>query len=162
MLAREINFSASEDRTTRDRRVYAQAHDLRVIQCNIPRPKLSKKLISIVDDDEFVRAAMEALVLSLGYKAAVFASAREYLLSDRVRETACLISDLQMPDMSGADLHAWLIADGYRIPIIFVTAARDGEIRTRLLNDGALEVLCKPPNERKLIACLDEAIKSWG
>ena len=128
----------------------------------VPRPKLPKKLVSIVDDDAFVRAAMQALVVSLGYDVAAFPSAREYLLSDLVRETACLISDLRMPDMSGADLQAWLIADGHRIPVVFVTADRDGATRARLMGAGALEVLYKPPDEGKLVACLDEAINSWG
>ena len=127
-----------------------------------PRSKLSKKLISIVDDDEFVREALEGFVLSLGYDAAAFASAREYLLSGRLRDTACLISDLQMPEMSGTDMHERLIADGHRIPIVFVTGACDEGTRVNLLGVGALEVLCKPPSARRLIECLDQAIQSWN
>jgi FixJ family two-component response regulator len=74
-------------------------------------------MISIIDDDEFMLDAVKNLVRSLGYKAAVFSSAEDYLRSEHVRDSACVISDLQMPGMSGADLQDRLIADGLRTPI---------------------------------------------
>jgi FixJ family two-component response regulator len=161
-LALEVKSLASEDKTTGARRLYAQAPDFPVIHCCIPRPQLSKNLISIVENEQIVREALEALIRSLGYNVAAFASALEYLRSDRARDTACLITDLQMPGMSGADLHARLIADDHYIPVIFVTADYDEEFRRRALNAGAFEALSKPVNERRLIECLERAVKSPG
>ena len=79
-------------------------------------------MISIVDDDESVREATKGLVRSLGYVAATFASAEEFLNSDRVNDTSCLITDVQMPGLNGIELQSRLTAMGRRIPIIFVTA----------------------------------------
>ena len=116
-------------------------------------------VISIVDDDESVRVAMKGLVRSLGYLAATFASAEEYLRSDHVQDTACLIVDLQMPGMSGVELQDRLIADGHTTPIIFLTAFPEEKIRARALAAGASGFLSKPFNEECLIACLDRALK---
>jgi len=118
----------------------------------------SDPVISIIDDDESVRDAMESLVRSLGYAAATFASAEEYLRSERVRDSSCLITDLRMPGMSGADLQDVLIADGVTTPIIFVTASRDEGVRTRVLNAGAYGFLHKPFQEQRLIDCLNNAL----
>ena len=105
---------------------------------------LKVPLISIVDDYEPNREATEALVRSLGYAVATFASAEEYLRSDCVRSSSCLITDLQMPGMSGADLQDRLIADGCHTPIIFMTAFSEEKIRARVLGAGALGFLSKP------------------
>ncbi|SFJ77469.1 Response regulator receiver domain-containing protein [Bradyrhizobium sp. Gha] len=126
------------------------------------RRKLKVPLISIVDDDEPNREATEALVLSLGYTAATFASAEEYLRSDCVESSSCLITDLHMPGMSGADLQDRLIADGCHTPIVFVTAFSEEKIRARVLGAGAIGFLSKPFNAECLIRCLDEALKSPG
>jgi FixJ family two-component response regulator len=117
-------------------------------------------VISIVDDEQCAREGLEALILSLGYNVATFASALEYLQSERVSDTACLITDLQMPDMSGIDLQARLISDGHYTPIVFVTGVYDEEFRLRALNAGAFDILSKPVDERKLIECLERAVKS--
>src|SRR6185436_15663795 len=101
-------------------------------------------LIAIVDDNQYVREGLEDLVQSLGYITASFVSADQYLASGRVDDTACLITDLQMPDMTGADLQDRLIAHGLDIPIIFVTASGDEAARKRALSAGALAFLCKP------------------
>ena len=102
-------------------------------------------LISVVDDDQYVRNGLEHLIRSVdGYKVATFSSAEEYLQSGVVAHTSCLISDYQMPGMTGADLQRRLIADGYRIKIIFLSANCSEEDRNRLMNDGALCVLDKP------------------
>jgi len=77
--------------------------------------------ISIVDDDESVRKATENLVRSLGYAAATFSSAGDYLQSDSIRQSSCLITDLRMPQMSGAELQQRLIEDGNDTPIIFMS-----------------------------------------
>lgn len=116
-------------------------------------------VISIVDDDESVREATKALIRSLGYATATFASAEEYLRSDRVRDTLCLITDVQMPGMSGVELQDRLIADGQRTPVIFMTAFPEEDIRARVLGAGAFGFLSKPFNDECLIDCLDEALK---
>jgi len=116
------------------------------------------QLISIVDDDASVREATRSLVRSLGHNAATFASAEEYLLSEYVFNTSCLITDLVMPGMSGADLQQRLIADGNDIPIIFMTACFDEMACARALKSGAYGFLRKPFNEESLIECLDRAL----
>jgi FixJ family two-component response regulator len=112
-------------------------------------------LISIVDDDQCVRDGLERLIRSMdGYKVATFSSAEEYLQSGVVAHTSCLISDYQMPGMTGADLQRRLIASGYRIKIIFLSANCGEEDRNRVLNDGALCVLDKPLDEQILFEWL--------
>ena len=119
---------------------------------------MAKHVISIIDDDESVREATKSLVRSLGYTAAVFASAEEYLQSDRLKDSSCLITDLHMPGMSGADLQDRLIADGRQIPMIFVTAYYEEKVRDRVLDAGAYGFLRKPFNDESLIECLDKAL----
>jgi FixJ family two-component response regulator len=117
-------------------------------------------MISIVDDDASVREATKELVRSLGYSAAAFASAEDFLQSGQLGETACLISDVQMPGLSGIDLQRRLIADGHSLPIIFITAFPDERARTRALDGGAVGFLTKPYREESLIECLGQALKS--
>jgi FixJ family two-component response regulator len=116
-------------------------------------------VISIVDDDESVREATKSLVRSLGYKAVTFGSAEEFLESAQVMGTACLITDVQMPGLSGVELQDRLIADGHRMPVIFVTAFPDDRLRGRVLKSGAIGYLPKPFNEDRLIKCIDTALK---
>ena len=118
----------------------------------------STPLISIVDDDESVRDATEGLINSLGYPAATFASAEEFLNSDRVNDTTCLITDVQMPGLSGVELQRRLIDQGRPKPTIFVTAFPDDRTRNRVLNAGAIGYLSKPYSEESLIECLDTAL----
>jgi FixJ family two-component response regulator len=115
-------------------------------------------MISIVDDDAFVRQAIGELVQSLGYTAATFPSAEHFLESGRVEETSCLITDLQMPGLSGLDLQSHLLAHGRRTPIIFITAFPEEKFRTRALNAGAVGFLSKPCDEDALINCLETAL----
>ena len=117
-------------------------------------------VISIVDDDESLRQATSALVRSLGYAVATFASAEDFLESDRVDDTACLITDVQMPGLSGVELQSRLIADGRHMPIIGVTAYPVECIRTQMLEAGAVGFLSKPFNDGCLIDCLATALKS--
>ena len=98
-------------------------------------------MISIVDDDESVRAAISALVRSLGYAVATFASAEDFLESDRVDDTSCLITDVQMSGLSGVELQGRLMADGRLMPIIGVTAYPEESIRTQMLEAGAIGFL---------------------
>jgi FixJ family two-component response regulator len=115
-------------------------------------------MISIVDDDKSIRDAARSLIRSLGYSAVTFASAEEFLESGRLRETACLITDVQMPGMSGVDLHNHLIAKGDPTPVIFVTAFPEESLRDRVLSAGAIGFLSKPFSEESLIACLGKAL----
>ena len=115
-------------------------------------------MISIVDDDAAVRETTQALVRSLGYNAMTFASAEEFLQSERVHDTSCLITDVQMPGLSGVDLQSLLLARGHHTPIIFVTAFPEEKIRARALEAGAVGFLSKPFDEERLIDCLNQAL----
>ena len=96
---------------------------------------------------------------SLGYAAATFASAEEFLDSDRVHATSCVITDVQMPGLSGIDLQHRLLAQGLQVPIIFVTAFPDERTRRRALDAGAIDFLSKPWSDEQLISCLDMALR---
>jgi FixJ family two-component response regulator len=115
-------------------------------------------VISIVDDDASVREATKGLVRSLGYEAATFGSAEEFLGSERLHDTDCLITDVQMPGLSGVDLQSRLIEDGHRMPVIFLTAFPEDRIRDRVLGAGAYGFLSKPFEEDNLIGCLARAL----
>ena len=117
-------------------------------------------MIAIVDDDEAVREATKTLVRSLGYSASTFGSAEEFLKSKQFSNTSCLITDLQMPGLSGLDLQDQLIADGHRIPIIFVTAYPDENARTRAMNAGAIAFLSKPYKDDHLLGYLEKALQA--
>ena len=119
-------------------------------------------VISIVEDDAAVRAATENLVKSLGFDVYTFASAQEFLQSHREAETACLISDVQMPNMSGVELHANLANRGFRIPTIFMTAFPDESVRRRAMAAGAVGFLNKPFNGKALIQFIQDAISQGG
>jgi FixJ family two-component response regulator len=119
-----------------------------------------KQLVSIVDDDSGVRESLKSFILSLGYVSGTFATAEEYLESELLHGTACLISDVQLPGMSGPDLQARLIADGHRIPTVFVTGFVNETIRTRVLTAGAVGYFAKPLDPGVLIECLEKALAS--
>jgi FixJ family two-component response regulator len=120
----------------------------------------SAPLISIVDDDESIREATKGLVRSLGYQAATFASAEEFLQSERVDDTSCLIADVRMPGLSGIDLQCRLIARGVRMPTIFITAFPEEGTRLRAMTAGAVGYLGKPFSEESLLKCLDTALSN--
>jgi FixJ family two-component response regulator len=115
-------------------------------------------MIAIVDDDESFRRATASFVRSLGYVAAAFGSAEAFLTSDRIRDTDCLISDVQMPGMTGIELQGQLIARGHHLPVIFVTAFPEVKTKGRALAAGAVGYLDKPFSDQTLIACLNEAL----
>lgn len=117
-------------------------------------------MISIIDDDVSMRNATRRLVKSLGLNADTFASAEEFLESDRVNDTACVITDMQMPGLSGAELQSLLIAQGVNTPIIFITAFPEENLRRRALDAGAVGFLSKPFDEGRLINCLKTALGS--
>ena len=115
-------------------------------------------MISIVDDDAAGREATQVLVRSLGYRAITFASAEDFLQSESVHDTSCLITDVQMPGLSGVELQSLLLARGHRTPIIFITAFPEERIRARALEAGAVGFLSKPFDEERLIDCLNQAL----
>ena len=116
-------------------------------------------LISIVDDDALARDGIRELVESLGYKTTTFESAVHFLQSSMVGETACLITDVQMPGLDGLELQETLQSQGRHMPVILITAYPNEKYRTRALDSGAVGFLSKPFNEEALIKCLTAAIK---
>ena len=121
---------------------------------------MSQGMIAIVDDDDAVRRAMKSFMRSLGYDASTFGSAEEFLNSEQINSTSCLITDLQMPGLSGLDLQERLIAQGHRFPIIFLTAYPNEDVRVRAMRAGAIGFLSKPYSHNHLLDCLDKALKA--
>jgi FixJ family two-component response regulator len=121
-----------------------------------------KPLISIVDDDELIRDAATGLIKSLGYNAVAFASAEDFLSSRQLLQTACLIADINMPEMSGLDLHRQLSASGKSIPTVLITAYPDDGVRKRALSAGVIGYLTKPFEEDDLLACVRSALTRAG
>ena len=117
-------------------------------------------MIAIVDDDAAVREGIRALVRSLGYSASTFGSAEEFLKSEQVSRTSCLVTDLHMPGLSGLDLQDRLIGTGHRFPIIFITGYPDENVRARAIKSGAIAFLSKPFNADRLIGYLEKALKA--
>jgi FixJ family two-component response regulator len=117
-------------------------------------------LISVVDDDESVRESLSGLIRSVGFGVMVFASAEEFLGSNRLLDADCLILDVRMPGMSGIDLQRQLAATHTSIPVIFITAHGDEEARVRALNGGAVDYLLKPFSEEALLQAINTALKS--
>ena len=117
-------------------------------------------MISIVDDDPTVREATVDLINSLGYEAFAFESAEQFLDSGQAKNTTCLITDLQLPGLSGVELQTQLQRDGYRTPIIFITGFPEAKAQTRALAAGAVAFLTKPFEETALIDSLRIALKS--
>ena len=115
--------------------------------------------VSIIDDDPQVRDAVGNLVRSLGYMPAVFASADDFLRSDKVWNSSCIITDLRMAGLSGAALQARLIAEDNPTPVIVMTAFADDAVCARVLQVGAVGVLKKPFDDGALVQCLARAIE---
>ena len=121
---------------------------------------MSQRMIAIVDDDEALREGMKSLVRSLGYAVSTFGSAEEFLKSEQVSDTSCLITDLHMPGLSGLDLQDLLVGRGHRFPIIFLTAYPDEDVRIRAMKAGAIGFLCKPCSDENLLGYLNKAFKA--
>jgi FixJ family two-component response regulator len=115
-------------------------------------------IISIIDDDDSMRCAIKSLVTSLGLRVHTFRSAEEFLQSPRVDDTSCLITDLQMPGLSGIELQSLLVAQARHMPIILVTAFPEEHTRNRAMEAGALGFLSKPFESQTLIKLIDKAI----
>jgi len=118
-----------------------------------------RSLVSVVDDDESVRESLPDLLREFGFAARAFASAEEFLASDCVAHTNCLILDIAMPGMGGPALQRELSRRQWAIPIVFITANRDDSIRPRLLEAGAVDCLFKPFSETALLEALSVALR---
>src|SRR5579862_457852 len=116
-------------------------------------------LVAIVDDDDSLRVALQGLLKATGFPAEAYASAEEFLSSGQQQQTACLITDIRMPGMSGLELQAKLNADRFRIPIIFLTAHGDEKMRMQALRAGAVEFLAKPFDDEVLLGSVQAALE---
>lgn len=122
-------------------------------------PELAQyPMVAIIDDDESVRLATASLVRSLGLTTSTFASAEAFLFSPQLEDAACVITDVQMPGMSGVELQAHLIKHGSDLPIIFMTAFPEERIRQQVCSAGAIGFLSKPFDGGTMIACIDKAL----
>jgi FixJ family two-component response regulator len=115
-------------------------------------------LVSVVDDDQSVRESLPDLLREFGFAAAAFSSAEEFLASDSIGQTQCLILDIAMPGMTGPDLQQELMLRRLEIPIVFITAHKDETVRPRLLQQGAVDCLFKPFSETALLDALNAAL----
>ena len=116
-------------------------------------------LVSVVDDDESVRESLPDLLRELGFVVQAFSSAEEFLASECVGQTRCLILDIAMPGISGPDLQRELTHRGLEIPIVFITAHRDETVRPQVLEQGAVECLFKPFSETALLEAVNAALR---
>jgi len=124
---------------------------------NMPAQDLLR-LVAIVDDDDAVRIALKDLLEESGFDAFACASAEEFLQSHSKRNTACLVTDIRMPGMSGLELQSRLNAERQRIPIIFLTAHGDEDIRLQAMRAGAVEFMAKPFDDEVLLECVRAAL----
>jgi FixJ family two-component response regulator len=122
--------------------------------------KVAQPLVSIIDDDESVRESLPDLLKELGFSAEAFSSAEEFLASDHVDRTKCLILDVAMPGMTGPELHRELMHRGQPIPTIFITALKDDTVRPRLIQQGAVDCLFKPFTDDVLLEALSSALRA--
>ena len=113
--------------------------------------KEKPKVIAIVDDDELVRNSLQGLISVVGVPTIAFESAEDFLNSGEHRRTACLITDIRLPGISGLELQSRLNKDRCRIPIIFITAHGDEDMRMQALRAGAVEFLTKPVDAKVLL-----------
>jgi FixJ family two-component response regulator len=119
----------------------------------------TRSLVSVVDDDESVRESLPDLLWEFGFLARGFASAEEFLASDCVDQTKCLILDIAMPGMTGPELQQELKQRRQKIPIIFITAQRDDNVRQRVIEQGATECLFKPFSDTALSDAVNAALE---
>jgi len=117
-------------------------------------------LISVVDDDNSIRESLQGFIRSLGFSAGVFASAEEFLNSDYLRKSDCLILDVRMPGMNGLELQRQLVESQSGIPVIFITSHEDEVARLQALKDGAVDYLLKPFSEEALLNAIYTALGS--
>ena len=115
-------------------------------------------LLSVVDDDEMLRESLPDLLREFGFAARAFSSGQEFLSSEYLDETKCLILDVAMPEMSGLDVQRELKRRGQLIPIIFITGQKNDETRKQALKQGAVKFLYKPFSDSALLDAVNEAL----
>lgn len=118
-----------------------------------------RPLLSVIDDDESVRESLPDLLKEFGFTALTFSSAEEFLSSDQLDQTQCLILDIAMPGINGLDLQQELIRRGKAIPIVFITAQRDKSVQARAFKQGAVRLLLKPFTDTSLLEAVQAALK---
>jgi len=121
---------------------------------------VTRPLITVVDDDESVRESLPDLLNEFGFDAQTFSSAEEFLASEAVADTSCLVLDVAMPGMTGPDLQRELTRRDQSIPIVFITAHRDAAVRPRLMAQGAVDCLFKPFEPTDLLQALNTALRA--
>jgi len=121
---------------------------------------VARQLVSVVDDDESVRESLPDLLREFGFRVETFASAEEFLASESLGQTRCLLLDITMPGMSGPALQEELARQRRSIPIVFITANADENLRPQLLESGAVECLFKPFTESALLAAVTLALRA--
>lgn len=126
--------------------------------CEAVGMSAAEPLIAIVEDDESLRQAIVGLVRSLGYRVAAYANAEDFLAADAGRPSNCVITDIQMPGLSGIDLKLRLAADGVTTPVIMVTARAEPALHEKAMASGAYCLLRKPFTAEALIECLEQAL----
>lgn len=122
---------------------------------------ITRPLIAVVDDDESVRESLPDLLNEFGFESKTFSSAEEFLSSNSIDETRCLVLDVAMPGMTGPDLQQELTRRDQSIPIVFITAHRDQTVRPRLISQGAVECLFKPFDPTDLLQALNTALRRF-
>jgi FixJ family two-component response regulator len=134
------------------------AHPL-VMQSNQESGAAERPLLSVVDDDESVRESLPDLLREFGFDARAFSSARDFLSSDYLDATRCLILDVAMPGMNGLDLQQELKRRGQEIPIIFITGQKDESIRNQAFKEGAVQFLFKPFSDSAVLDAVNDALR---
>ncbi|MBV8052508.1 MAG: response regulator [Acidobacteriaceae bacterium] len=120
---------------------------------------VERPLVSVVDDDESIRESLPDLLGEFGFSARAFSSPEEFLRSDCVGRTRCLVLDVFMPGMTGPDLLRELKVRKQSIPVVFMTAKRNGNVRPQLLEEGAVECLFKPFSDTALLEAINAALR---
>ena len=128
------------------------------LNCGLPEGLGVAALISIIDDDDSLRTALVGLVRSLGYRASGFANAEDFLATNQAADSAAIVTDIQMPGLSGIELKERLTAEGFAVPVIMITARTEAGLKERAFASGALCVLKKPFAAEALIQCLERAL----
>jgi FixJ family two-component response regulator len=128
------------------------------MRAGLEQKNIRQDLAVVVDDDESVRESLPDLLKEFGFAALAFSSADEFLVSESVDRTMCLVLDIAMPGMGGLDLQKELKSRGYKIPIIFITAQKDEYICKRALEQGAVDILLKPFSDIALRDALGKAM----
>lgn len=130
-----------------------------VMQSHPASSTAERPLLTVVDDDESVRESLPDLLMEFGFAARAFSSAEEFLSSDCINHTRCLILDVVMPKMSGLELYHELMRRGQNIPVVFITAQRDETVRARMFAQGAAGFLLKPFSDTDLLAAVKMALR---